>query len=191
MYVIIGYFSLELLHEQAHVFTSLSFGGGGACYGLISAQIANLMVINKMSASARRFALPSETMTPWPSQSVRMISLYYVCFFLWTITIVTVMKNTRTHARLVKQNLKFAVCWLTLYTFHCCVGGTIARASLCLHFTFGGACYRYLLVTVLSLNGCVDYINCTCNLLYSLDEYHHTCMVIFPCVFIELNHRQS
>ena len=36
---------LELLHGQAYVFTSLSFGGGGACYGLISAQITNLMVI--------------------------------------------------------------------------------------------------------------------------------------------------
>ena len=28
--------------------------------------------------------------------------------------------------------------------FICCLGGTIALASLCLHFTFGGACYRHL-----------------------------------------------
>ena len=65
------------------------------------------------------------------------------------------------------------------------------RASLCLHFTFGSACCRYLLVTVLSLNRCVDHINCTCKLLSSLDEYHHTCMVIVPFVFIESIHRQS
>ena len=48
---------LELLHDKVYVFTSLSFGGGGACYGLISAQITNFMVIKKMSVSARRFAL--------------------------------------------------------------------------------------------------------------------------------------
>ena len=55
---------LELLHEQAYVFTPLSFGGGCARYGLISAQTTNLMVLKKMSVSARRFALPSAIMTP-------------------------------------------------------------------------------------------------------------------------------
>ena len=77
------------------------------------------------------------------------------------------------------------------YIFNCCVGGTIARAILCLQFTFGGACYTYRLVTVLSLNGCVDCTNCTCDLLPSLDEYHHACMAIVPCVFIKSIHRQS
>ena len=106
------------------------------------------------------------------------------------------MKNIRTHALLVEQNLLFAICLLTMYIFNYCgVGGTIARASLlCLHITFGGACYRRFLlhpVTVLSLNGCVDYSNCTSNLLSSLDEYRHTCMVNAFCVFIESTHRQS
>ena len=55
---------LELLREQAYVFTPLSFGGGCARYGLISAQTTNLMVLKKMSVSARRFALPSAIMTP-------------------------------------------------------------------------------------------------------------------------------
>ena len=90
------------------------------------------------------------------------------------------MKKTRTHARPVEQNLLFAICLFTMYIFNRCVGGSIPRASLCLRFTFGGACYRYLLVTVLSLNGCADYNNCTCNLLSSLDQYHHTCTLIFP-----------
>ena len=57
---------LDLLHEQVFVFTSLSFGGGGACYGLISAEMTNLMVI-KMHVSARRFALPYTIMTHLPS----------------------------------------------------------------------------------------------------------------------------
>ena len=50
---------MELLHEQAYVFTSPSFGGGGACYGLISAQKTKLNGNKEMSVSARRFALPS------------------------------------------------------------------------------------------------------------------------------------
>ena len=78
----------------AYVCTSLSFGGGGACYGLISAQITNLMVIKKMSVSARRFALHD-----LPSR-----------MFLWTIMTVTIMKNTQPHARLIEQNLLFAIC---------------------------------------------------------------------------------
>ena len=74
--------------------------------------------------------------------------------------------------------------------FNCCVGATIARASLCLDFAFWIACYRYLLLTFLSLYGCVDYVNCTCNLPSSLVKHHYTCMVIFPCVYIESIHRQ-
>ena len=44
-----------------------------------------------------------------------------------------------------------------MYVFNCCVG-TIAYASLCLHFTFESACYRYLLVTFLSLSGWVCWL---------------------------------
>ena len=67
---------LELLHGQAYVFTSLSFGGGGACYGLISAQITNLMVIKKMGVSARRLALPSHHDTLTVLERGHVISLY-------------------------------------------------------------------------------------------------------------------
>ena len=98
--------------------------------------------------------------------------------------------NTRTTGW---ANLVFSICLLlTICIFNCCVGGTIAvQAGV---FTFGGAWYRYFLldlVTVLSLNGCVDHSNCTCNLLSSLDEYHHTWMLIFSRVFIKSINRQS
>ena len=49
---------LGTIGRASFVFTSTSFGGGGVCYGLISAQTTNLTVIQKMSVSARRFALP-------------------------------------------------------------------------------------------------------------------------------------
>ena len=42
----------DLWHDQAHVFTSISLGGGCACYGFISAQVTNLKVINKMNICA-------------------------------------------------------------------------------------------------------------------------------------------
>ena len=108
--------NVAMFLERAYVFTWLSFDGGGACYGMISAQITNSMVIKKVGVSARRFELPSAIMTSWPPSSARMISPY-VCFFLWTITTVTMMKNILTHARPVEQTscFQFVCCWQYVY----------------------------------------------------------------------------
>ena len=48
---------MAMFLEGAYVLTSLSFGGGGACYGMISAHITNLMVILRRASEASLFFL--------------------------------------------------------------------------------------------------------------------------------------
>ena len=139
----------------------------------------NIMVIKKMGVSDQCFPLSSAIMTNWPSSSGRMIPLH-VWFLLWTITTVTIMKNIRTRARPIKQNLQFATCLLTMYIFNCCVGGTIARAQACVFTSLSGvhAINSICCIWWLSCHWMgVCYRNCTSNLLSSIGEYHH---IMFP-----------